>query len=51
MAKYLLIKHYQGAPASVNDVPMEQWTPVARSAHVQYTDDFADPLPSPSILP
>src|SRR5256885_4710675 len=24
----LLLKHYRGAPASVNDVPMEQWTPV-----------------------
>ncbi|MGW5465981.1 YciI family protein, partial [Streptomyces sp. NPDC003998] len=23
MAKYLLLKHYRGAPASVNDVPME----------------------------
>ena len=27
MAKYLLLKHYRGAPAPVNDVPMEQWTP------------------------
>jgi hypothetical protein len=27
MAKYLLLKHYRGAPASVNDVPMDQWTP------------------------
>ena len=24
MAKYLLLKHYRGAPASVNDVPMDQ---------------------------
>ena len=24
MAKYLMLKHYRGAPASVNDVPMEQ---------------------------
>jgi hypothetical protein len=23
MAKYLLLKHYRGAPASVNDVPMD----------------------------
>jgi hypothetical protein len=23
MAKYLLLKHYRGAPASVNNVPME----------------------------
>src|SRR5438105_5276317 len=41
MAKYLLLKHYRGAPASVNDVPMEQWTPEELSAHVQYMDDFA----------
>ena len=27
MTKYLLLKHYRGAPASVNDVPMEKWTP------------------------
>src|SRR5205823_3839370 len=27
MAKYLLLKHYRGAPAPVNDVPMDQWTP------------------------
>ncbi len=25
MAKYLLLKHYRGAPASVNDVPMDRW--------------------------
>jgi hypothetical protein len=41
MAKYLLLKHYRGAPASVNDVPMEQWTPEEISAHVQYMRDFA----------
>ena len=27
MAKYLLLKHYRGAPTGVNDVPMESWTP------------------------
>ena len=27
MTKYLLLKHYRGGPAPVNDVPMEQWTP------------------------
>ena len=32
MAKYLLLKHYRGAPASVNDVPMDQWTPEEVSA-------------------
>ncbi|MFC9895875.1 YciI family protein [Nocardia sp. NPDC127579] len=41
MAKYLLLKHYRGAPASVNDVPMDQWTPAELTAHVQYMQDFA----------
>ncbi|MEU3075223.1 YciI family protein [Streptomyces laurentii] len=41
MAKYLLLKHYRGAPASVNDTPMEQWTPEEISAHMQYMNDFA----------
>src|SRR5258708_14763668 len=44
MAKYLLLKHYRGAPAPINDVPMDQWTPEEFSAHVQYMDDFADRL-------
>src|SRR3954465_223607 len=41
MAKYLLLKHYRGGPAAVNDVPMDQWTPEEVSAHVQYMRDFA----------
>ena len=41
MAKYLLLKHYRGAPAAVNDVPMDQWTPEEFSAHLQYMQDFA----------
>lgn len=41
MAKYLMLKHYRGAPASVNDVPMDQWTPDEISAHMQYMKDFA----------
>ncbi|MEU9867217.1 YciI family protein [Actinomadura sp. NPDC048021] len=40
MAKYLLLKHYRGAPAPANDVPMEQWTPDELTAHVQYMQDF-----------
>lgn len=44
MAKYLLLKHYRGAPAAVNDVPMDQWTPEEISAHVQYMNDFAAQL-------
>lgn len=41
MAKYLLLKHYRGAPASTNDVPMDQWAPDEVSAHMQYMEDFA----------
>jgi hypothetical protein len=41
MAKYLFLKHYRGAPESVNNVPMEQWTPEEFDAHVQYMRDFA----------
>jgi hypothetical protein len=41
MAKYLLLKHYRGAPAAVNDVPMDRWTPEEIDAHVAYMDDFA----------
>ena len=41
MAKYLLLKHYRGAPASVNDAPMDQWTPEEVDAHVQFMRDFA----------
>ena len=46
MAKYLFLKHYRGAPASVNDVPMDQWTPAEIEAHMQYMDDFAARLES-----
>ena len=42
--KYLLLKHYRGAPAPVNDVPMDQWTPEEVDAHVQYMRDFAKRL-------
>ncbi|MBF6076545.1 YciI family protein [Nocardia beijingensis] len=42
--KYLLLKHYRGAPASVNDVPMDKWTPEEIDAHVQYMRDFATRL-------
>ena len=44
MAKYLFLKHYRGAPASVNNVPMDQWTPDEIDAHIQYMEDFADRL-------
>ena len=44
MAKYLLLKHYRGAPAAVNDVPMDQWTPDEVTAHIQFMNDFATRL-------
>jgi hypothetical protein len=46
MAKYLLLKHYRGAPAPVNNVPMEQWTPEEVEAHIQFMRDFAARLQS-----
>jgi hypothetical protein len=44
MAKYLLLKHYRGAPAPANDVPMDRWTPEEITAHIQYMQDFAAKL-------
>lgn len=44
MAKYLLLKHYRGAPAAVNDVPMDQWTPEEVTAHIHYMNDLAKRL-------
>jgi hypothetical protein len=44
MAKYLLLKHYRGAPAPVNNVPMDQWAPEEISDHIQYMRDFATRL-------
>ena len=46
MAKYLLLKHYRGAPTPVNDVPMDRWTPEEISAHMAYMSDFATRLQS-----
>ena len=44
MAQYLLLKHYRGAPAAINDVPMDRWKPEEVTAHIRYMDDFADRL-------
>src|SRR3954465_263129 len=44
MAKYLLLKHYRGAPAPVNNVPMDQWKPDEVDAHVRFMNDFATRL-------
>ena len=44
MAKYLLLKHYRGAPAATNDVPMDRWRPEEIDAHITFMNDFADRL-------
>ncbi len=44
MPKYLLLKHYRGAPSGVNDVPMDQWTPDEVDAHMKFMDDFGKRL-------
>ena len=41
MAKYLLLKHYRGAPEPPNNVSMTEWAPEEVSAHIQYMNDFA----------
>ena len=41
MTKYLLLKHYRGAPESPGWVSMDKWTPQEVSAHIQYMNDFA----------
>jgi hypothetical protein len=46
MAKYLLLKHYRGAPAPVNDVPMDRWTPEEVEGHIRFMNDFAARLES-----
>ena len=43
MAKYLLLKHYRGAPAPVNDIPMDQWTPDEVEAHIQFMQRLRRP--------
>ena len=35
-----------GAPAPVNDVPMDQWTPDEVEAHIRFMNDFAARLES-----
>ena len=41
MAKYLLLKHYRGAPAPVNNIPMDKWKPDEVEAHIKFMNDFA----------
>ena len=44
MAKYLMLKHYRGAPAPEGFVTMDQWTPQEISDHIRYMGEFADRL-------
>lgn len=44
MAKYLMLKHYRGAPAAANDAPMAEWTPEEVEAHITFMRDFAAKL-------
>ncbi len=44
MAKYLLLKHYRGAPAPVNNISMDKWTPDEVEAHIKFMNDFASRL-------
>lgn len=44
MAKYVMLKHYRGAPEAVNPTPMEQWTHDEVSAHVAFMNELADRL-------
>ncbi|MFD7711893.1 YciI family protein [Streptomyces sp. NPDC059785] len=41
MAKYLLLKHYRGAPDPADCTPMDQWTPQEVSDHIRFMQDFA----------
>jgi hypothetical protein len=44
MAKYLMLKHYRGAPEAVNDVPMDRWTQQEIDDHIRFMNDFAHRL-------
>lgn len=44
MARYLLLKHYRGAPEPPDWEPMNEWTPEEVSAHITYINDFASRL-------
>ena len=44
MPKYVMIKHYRGAPTPPNDAPMPEWSDAEVNAHLRYMDEFADRL-------
>ena len=41
MTGYLPLEHHRGAPAAVDDVPMDRWAPGGIDAHVACTQDSA----------
>ena len=44
MAKYLMLKHYRGAPTPTNDERLGEWTPEEWAVHIQFMRDFAERL-------
>jgi hypothetical protein len=46
MAKYLLLKHYQGGPERTAQgcIPMDQWTPQEITDHISFMHHVADTL-------
>ena len=45
MAKYLMLKHYRGAPTPVVDCgSLDTWTPAEVNAHIAFMHDFAAKL-------
>ena len=45
MAKYLLLKHYRGAPEWITPcAPMDEWTPEEIDDHVAFMDHVAETL-------
>jgi hypothetical protein len=46
MAKYLLLKHYQGGPERTPQgcIPMDQWTPQEITDHISFMRHVADTL-------
>ena len=46
MAKYLLLKHYQGGPerSAQGCIPMDQWTPQEITDHINFMHHVADVL-------
>jgi hypothetical protein len=42
--KYLLLKHYRGAPPALNNVSGDDWTPAEWDVHIQYMHDMEQRL-------